>query len=339
MNWYYIDENNQQVGPVSEAEFQNLVNNGTIDTNTKVWNEGLSNWVRYWDIIAGVNPTPPEVPVEPEPEEIKSKTNYEVKSLEDDDTNPGFLTVAAQKQEPQSQNSQNQNPSHALCVVCAKHFSTEQMLKYGADYVCRRCETAYHENKRKQQVEASQNFEQVNSGHYAGIGARMLSHTIDSCFLMVAGFIIAVVLAILYRTPEVFVKSQIYLPLICFAIAIGILYYVASWAIWGATPGKIVLKMKIVRSEDSGEIGWGYSILRYILLNLFLILPSFFAVIVAIIIGCLTGNVVIYTIVYTLSYLGILFYFISNASTDPKKLMIYDRWLGLEVINIKDESP
>ncbi|WOO42181.1 RDD family protein [Rubellicoccus peritrichatus] len=43
MNWYYA-LNDQQIGPVSDSDFANLVANGTIQSETRVWREGMADW-------------------------------------------------------------------------------------------------------------------------------------------------------------------------------------------------------------------------------------------------------------------------------------------------------
>ncbi len=54
MNWYYVQEG-RQVGPVTEEQFQALVANGTIQTTTYVWYQGMANWQPYNQVV---NPTP-----------------------------------------------------------------------------------------------------------------------------------------------------------------------------------------------------------------------------------------------------------------------------------------
>ena len=46
MQWYYA-EGGKQVGPVSEADFQNLINSGQITPHTLVWHAGMANWAAY----------------------------------------------------------------------------------------------------------------------------------------------------------------------------------------------------------------------------------------------------------------------------------------------------
>lgn len=56
MNWYYA-VGGQQVGPLSEADFENLVKAGTIRPETLIWHEGLTEWRPYRE-IATVAPPP-----------------------------------------------------------------------------------------------------------------------------------------------------------------------------------------------------------------------------------------------------------------------------------------
>jgi hypothetical protein len=43
MNWFYA-YNGQQAGPVSEEQLTQLLNSGTINNETLVWREGMSDW-------------------------------------------------------------------------------------------------------------------------------------------------------------------------------------------------------------------------------------------------------------------------------------------------------
>jgi hypothetical protein len=46
MSWYYA-ENNERRGPIEDAAFQTLVDNGTVKPDTLVWREGLPEWLPY----------------------------------------------------------------------------------------------------------------------------------------------------------------------------------------------------------------------------------------------------------------------------------------------------
>jgi len=58
MNWYYVEAGNQ-AGPVTGEELQRLVNIGTIQPNTLVWREGMSNWQPYRIAGPGTDQSPP----------------------------------------------------------------------------------------------------------------------------------------------------------------------------------------------------------------------------------------------------------------------------------------
>ena len=45
MEWYYLDNQDQQIGPLTEADLQNAISNGTIKKETMVWNESMDNWL------------------------------------------------------------------------------------------------------------------------------------------------------------------------------------------------------------------------------------------------------------------------------------------------------
>jgi hypothetical protein len=55
MNWYYA-EGTQQLGPVSEADFQQLVASGKITDATLVWREGMAQWQPYGQVRAASPP-------------------------------------------------------------------------------------------------------------------------------------------------------------------------------------------------------------------------------------------------------------------------------------------
>jgi hypothetical protein len=58
MQWFYA-QNNQQAGPVSQAELDQLAQTGVIHPETLVWREGLANWQPYRTVR--VPPSPPAV--------------------------------------------------------------------------------------------------------------------------------------------------------------------------------------------------------------------------------------------------------------------------------------
>ena len=46
MDWFYAD-NGQQLGPFPEAEFERIVQRGTVTEATLVWHSGMADWQPY----------------------------------------------------------------------------------------------------------------------------------------------------------------------------------------------------------------------------------------------------------------------------------------------------
>jgi len=45
MEWYYAGQNNDEVGPVGEAEIEAQIKTGAITRDTQVWRDGMQDWV------------------------------------------------------------------------------------------------------------------------------------------------------------------------------------------------------------------------------------------------------------------------------------------------------
>ncbi len=55
MSWYYARED-QQLGPVSETEFDQIVKQGVVTAETLVWREGMPEWIAYGEFDQGSDP-------------------------------------------------------------------------------------------------------------------------------------------------------------------------------------------------------------------------------------------------------------------------------------------
>jgi len=93
---------------------------------------------------------------------------------------------------------------------------------------------------------------------YVGVGMRFLALLIDSILVGVIGAILGVLFRVgLGPTTGVTVGSAI-------GSILGILYYVGLEATQGATLGKMMLGLRIVKT-DGTPIGWSESIIRNLL--------------------------------------------------------------------------
>lgn len=64
MSWHYVEQG-QQIGPVSDEQFSELVRTGQIKAETLVWREGMANWSPYEKIQTGQQPISPVATGEP----------------------------------------------------------------------------------------------------------------------------------------------------------------------------------------------------------------------------------------------------------------------------------
>lgn len=49
--WYYLDENQKQLGPMSLQALSDAWTQGKVRTNTFVWNENLSDWQSFDQVL------------------------------------------------------------------------------------------------------------------------------------------------------------------------------------------------------------------------------------------------------------------------------------------------
>ena len=66
MHWYYADED-VQVGPLTDTEFEDLVRLGKVTDQTTVWHEGLTEWQPYRQVRPLKTPghVPPPISAKP----------------------------------------------------------------------------------------------------------------------------------------------------------------------------------------------------------------------------------------------------------------------------------
>lgn len=94
---------------------------------------------------------------------------------------------------------------------------------------------------------------------FAGFGSRFIGYVVDSIFLG----LVALVGGLSYGIVANLDNAAILNAISSILALLTPCYYVAFWALAGATPGKIMLGMRIVGpSGDINGIGWGRAILR-----------------------------------------------------------------------------
>lgn len=56
--WYFM-QGGQQTGPISDADFRQMIASGQVNALTMIWKEGMANWVQAGSVpeLAGAFPT------------------------------------------------------------------------------------------------------------------------------------------------------------------------------------------------------------------------------------------------------------------------------------------
>jgi uncharacterized RDD family membrane protein YckC len=146
------------------------------------------------------------------------------------------------------------------CSQCGQPKAELELAKFGDILVCGGCKPAYAQRLRE-------GIAPLGTFHYAGFWIRLLAAFIDGIIL---GFASAAVQAILF--PSLMKPSfstadaSVNMALIGLAYLLGLTIGAAYEGLFisrlGATPGKLVLKLKVVR-PDGGKISLGRAIARY----------------------------------------------------------------------------
>lgn len=209
MEWHYA-EGGQQRGPVDETEFQNLVRSGKIGPETLVWREGMSNWQPYAQVTAPAASAAPA----------------------------GAAGGAA--------------AGGMVCSQCFRAFPPDQVIRYGDAWVCAACKPAFLQRLKEGMAVGG-------AMEYAGFWIRLAAKIVDGIILWIInmgiGFVIGMVAAGSGAMRGGGNSDPAAAMLIVQVVAglggllFSLLYGVFFLGRYGATPGKMVCKIKVVTPE------------------------------------------------------------------------------------------
>lgn len=215
MNWHYA-ENGQQIGPVTDEQLSRLFQTGKITPDTLVWCEGMTDWAPYREAITRLGQSLPQ----------------------------GAESLAG--------------GSQFACAECGKLFPAAEMVRFGNASVCPECKPVF---LQKLSEGALPEMAEMAGPHYAGFWIRFAAKLLD-------GLILGVPLLIVYAAVMVPLVAQ-GTRMANAAPTFGILpillqaaFALLQWAYqiffvgkYGATPGKMVCKLKIVTAEG-GKVSY-----------------------------------------------------------------------------------
>jgi uncharacterized RDD family membrane protein YckC len=235
MNWFYANAG-QQAGPVNDADFERLAREGAIQPTTLVWREGMANWEPY----ANVAPTPQPAPFAP--------------------AAPAGLAAALPP------------PGQVACRECGKFVPIEDTMQINGVAICAACKPIYVQKMREGTVPFITSA--PGSMRYGGFWIRVLAKIID-------GVIIGIPVMVLYliamfgfgmnsfmtpgQVPDIaMILSSVGLQLgvQVIGIVLGGVYNVIFVVKYGATPGKMIVGLRIIMANGD-RLTVGRAIGRY----------------------------------------------------------------------------
>lgn len=161
-----------------------------------------------------------------------------------------------------------QTPAQAdlACSQCGRMFAHSDLVQVAGNWVCGDCKPAF----LSRVVAGGPGAASPLGWHYGGFWMRFLARFIDNVVLIAPILILAAVLIPnLLRArgdapnPALAAFSLIFLLATFLAM---ISYEVLMLRYWGATVGKMVCGLKVVRS-DGRSLGWGVSFGRFFMCN------------------------------------------------------------------------
>jgi uncharacterized RDD family membrane protein YckC len=221
MNWHYVEQG-QQIGPVTEEQLSQLFQAGTINDETLVWRAGLAEWQPYGQVWP-----------KPGPE---------------------------QTAETQAATENTLNGNEVVCVECGKLFPTGETIRHGNAHVCAACKPVF--------LQKLAEGAKVQTGEmdYAGFGIRFGAKFLDGLILGIP-FMVVLFAAMMPMIQADMHKNgnrsnppeaiQFLPMLLQFGfIFIKLAYETFFLGKYGATPGKMICKIKVVTAEG-GRFGYG----------------------------------------------------------------------------------
>lgn len=235
MNWFY-SKDNQQAGPVEDAELAQLVQSGVITDATLVWHSGLANWQPYAVARGGAAGLLPPAIAAP--------------------TVGGVGPVNLGK---------TLEPGTAQCSQCGRVLPADEVVQIGGANVCAECKPVFLQRLREGAV--------VLSRPYAGFGIRFGAAFLDS-LILIPLWVLYFGVFFVFLVPRLAAANQdpgaaMSFQLINLGMSLGLQVVIATYSAfcvsrYGGTPGKRICKLRVVRGDTNGPVTFWRALGRYL---------------------------------------------------------------------------
>ncbi len=144
-----------------------------------------------------------------------------------------------------------------FCAECGRDYPIEELAAFGNAYICATCKPTFAQKLR----------EGITTGRvyaYGGFWIRFLAVVVDSLIMWVASlFYTAPIMLVMGFDPS---KTSRFLMtegiLVLLSMIVGMLYETFFVGRYGATPGKMICHLKVIRSDGS-KLTYGRALGRY----------------------------------------------------------------------------
>jgi uncharacterized RDD family membrane protein YckC len=242
MVWYYRD-NDQEIGPVSKAELQNLVKSKQIGAQTPVRNVEMTDWVPLIDVVrgkAGQPKSPPPLNMA-SPDDGIGELAMDTKDV----AGPGEFGDTAS-----AVSGDGEGVHLAICSQCGGTFPEDQVIAIEDRMICAACKPMFVQ-KLKEGVAMPL------STAFGGFWIRLLAYIIDSFVFGIVSWIILMPIGI-FMMPNmmqggnppaaggIFAIFGLYMLV---SIGVPVFYFTFFHGRWGATVGKMACGLRVVTAE------------------------------------------------------------------------------------------
>lgn len=142
----------------------------------------------------------------------------------------------------------------APCVECGKVFPTSEMIQYEGSWVCATCKPIFFQ-KVKEGVPITRAMA------YAGFWIRFVATIVDGIIMQLVGFAQGLMMG-LWMPPDPEAQMTALFVNVGISIAIGAAYEIFFIGKFGATPGKMALRLRVV-TASGGSVSYARACGRY----------------------------------------------------------------------------
>ncbi len=244
MNWFY-SKDNQQAGPVDDAEFSRLVQTGAITDATLVWHSDLANWLPYGTVRASgpaAGGVATAAAAAPSPVAAVSGGAGTAVSL--------GKTVGA---------------GQAQCSQCGRVLPADEVVQIGSANVCAECKPVFMQRMREGGVVAVK--------PYAGFGVRLGAALLDGVILIPLwvvyfGVVFMVLLPQISAANSQDTGTALGFQVLNLVMSLGLQLILAAYSAfcvsrYGGTPGKRICKLRVIRGDGSARVTFWRAVGRY----------------------------------------------------------------------------